>query len=218
MAEKNGQEERAEDIGWSQRQIYQKGLFGLGVVLLIAALVNWVMPWLQPYTYHGTLLQANSLAQDFTLDTSAGKPMSLSDFRGKYLLIYFGYTFCPDVCPLTLSDLKTAIAALGEEAEQVQVLFISVDPARDTVAQLASYLPHFNPTFLGMTGDSETILQAATQFGIFYDSPQSTPTAYYTVDHTSTVVVVDPEGYVRLVFPYSITGAEMAADLRHLMR
>jgi protein SCO1/2 len=211
-------EEPEKTNGWFQRPLYKKIMLGFGLVLLIAATVSWVLPWLQPYTYHGTVLQASAVAQDFTLDTSAGKPMSLSDFRGKYLLIYFGYTFCPDVCPLTLSDLKTAVATLGADAERVQVLFISVDPARDTVAQLASYLPHFNPTFLGMTGDSETILQAATQFGIFYDSQQSTSTAYYTVDHTSTVVVVDPEGYVRLVFPYSITGAEMAADLRHLMQ
>ncbi len=193
---------------------------GLWIVLfgLIAVAGSWLLPWLRPYAYHGTVLQANSTVQDFTLDTSAGVPMSFSDFRGKYVLIYFGYTFCPDVCPLTLGDLKTAVNALGEDAKRVQVLFISVDPARDTVAQLASYLPNFDPSFLGMTGDSDTILRAATQFGIFYDPHKEDSATYYTVDHTSTVIVVDPEGYARLVFPFSITGVEMAEDLHHLMR
>jgi protein SCO1/2 len=106
---------------------------------------------------------------------------------------------------------------LGQHAEDVQVLFVSVDPERDTVAQLASYLPHFDPSFLGMTGDPDMILRAATQFGIFYESRQEAAAAYYTVDHTSTVVVIDPEGYARLVFPYGISGIEMAEDLRHLM-
>lgn len=209
---------KSETVGSSHRRLYRRIGLWLGLLGLLIAVGSWLVPWLRPYAYHGTVLQANSTVQDFSLDTSAGVPMRFSDFRGKYVLLYFGYTFCPDVCPLTLSDLKAAVDALGEDAEQVQVLFISVDPARDTVAQLASYLPHFDPSFLGMTGDSDTILRAATQFGIFYDTRKEAASAYYTVDHTSMVIVVDPEGYSRLVFPYSITGAEMAEDLHHLMQ
>lgn len=193
------------------------GVAGLTLILLIGGVVNWALPWLQPYSYHGTVLQATTKTQDFTLDTSTGTPMSLSDFRGQYVLLYFGYTFCPDVCPMTLTDIQTAVAALGDAADEMQVLFVSVDPERDTVEQLATYLPTFNPDFVGMTGDPDMILRAATQFGIFYDVPKAAE-GYYTVDHTSTVVVVDPEGYARLVFPYGITGTEMAEDLRHLMR
>jgi len=212
------QDELQDNQRASARPPYWRILGGVGAVGLIIALVIWLMPWLQPYAYHGTILQATERVQEFELDTSAGQPMRLSDFRGKYLLLYFGYSFCPDVCPLTLSDLKSAVGTLGEEAEQIQVLFITLDPARDTVTQLASYLPHFDPDFLGMTGDPETILRVATQFGIFYEAHKEAESDYYTVDHTSTVIVVDPEGYARLVFPYGITGAEMAEDLQHLMR
>ncbi len=210
--------QKREMPGSSNRRSYRQIGLWAGLIGLLIAAGSWLAPWLRPYVYHGTVLQANSTVQDFTLDTSTGVPMSLSDFHGKYVLLYFGYTFCPDVCPLTLSELKTTVETLGADAKRVQVLFISVDPARDTVAQLASYLPNFDPSFLGMTGDSDTILRAATEFGIFYDTHQEASAAYYTVDHTSTVIVIDPEGYARLIFPYSITGAQMAEDLQHLMR
>lgn len=196
----------------------RKILLWFVLFVIIALAVNWTLPFLQPHVFRGTVLQPTATVQDFTLDTTLGKPMSLSDFRGSYLLLYFGYTFCPDVCPLTLSDLQTTITELGTDADQVQVLFISVDPARDTIAQLTSYLPHFHPSFIGMTGPEDKILQAATQFGIFYDVHEAAADGYYTVDHTSTVVVIDPEGYARLIFPYGTNGKEMAEDLRYLMR
>ncbi len=203
---------------WLNGLTARKILLGFALFLCIALGLNWGLPLLQPHIFHGTVLQPTATVQDFRLDTTLGKPMQLSDFRGKYVLLYFGYTFCPDVCPLTLSELQTTVTELGQRADDQQVIFISVDPARDTVEQLASYLPHFNSSFIGMTGTEEGILQAATQFGIFYDIGEATNGGYYTVDHTSTVVVIDPEGYARLVFPYGVTGKEMAEDLRYLMR
>jgi protein SCO1/2 len=104
---------------------------------------------------------------------------------------------------------------LGPAADQVQVIFVSLDPERDTLKQLATYLPHFHPNFLGMTGTSEEILQVVTQFGIFYEKRGET--AGYTIDHTSTVVVVDPEGRPQELFPYGATGEQMADDLRYLL-
>lgn len=178
--------------------------------------VNWGVKWLQPHTFHGTLLQATTPALDFRLDTTAGKPMQLSDFHGKYVLLYFGYTFCPDACPVTLNDLADMMKVLGPLATDVQVLFVSLDPERDTIDHLTTYLPHFHQDFLGMTGDPEEILKAATQFGIFYAKRGEGPG--YTLDHTSTVVVIDPDGYPTLVFPYGTTGEEMASDLRYLLR
>jgi len=208
----------ARRLDWLKTLTTGKLVAWFAVFLAVALGLNWALPRLQPHIFHGTVLQATATVQDFTLDTTLGKPMSLSDFRGKYLLLYFGYTFCPDVCPLTLSELKTAVTDLGQEADNVQVIFISVDPTRDTVEQLASYLPNFNQSFVGMTGAEETILQAATQFGIFYEIGKPTTGGYYTVDHTSTVIVVDPEGYPRLVFPYGVGGKEIAEDLRYMMR
>lgn len=186
------------------------------IVFVCLLLVNFGVQWLQPHAFHGTLLQATTPATDFRLDTSLGEPMQLSDFRGKYVLLYFGYTYCPDACPLTLNDLADMLKLLGPTAADVQVILVSLDPERDTVAQLAAYLPHFHPSFLGMTGNAEAILQAATQFGIFYEKRGDT--VGYTVDHTSTVVVVDPEGYPKLVFPFGTTSAQMASDLRYLLR
>lgn len=190
-------------------------LIGVGVFALLL-LVNQAVQWLRPHTFHGTVLQAATPVADFQLATTTGKPMRLSDFRGSYVLLYFGYTYCPDACPLTLADLADMMKLLGPAADDVQVIFVSLDPERDTVAQLASYLPHFHPNFLGMTGTAEEVLQAATQFGIFY-AKQGTG-AGYTIDHTSTVVMVDPEGRPQEVFPYGTTGEQMAADLRYFLR
>jgi protein SCO1 len=157
---------------------------------------------------------------DFTLQSSdGGAPMSLSDFRGQYVLLYFGYTYCPDVCPLTMNDLAAMAGELGERRmENVQVIFISVDPDRDTPEHLASYLPHFHPDFLGMTGAVEDIQPVASQFGIFFQSHGGPGEGGYLVDHTSSVTLIDPQGRVRMVFPYGVSGAEMAQDLRYLMR
>ena len=187
-----------------------------GAIFALLLLINGSMTWLQPHTFHGPLLQATKPATDFQLDTTAGRSMRLSDFRGKYVLLYFGYTFCPDACPFTLNDLAGMMKLLGPAATDVQVLFVSLDPERDTVTHLTTYLPNFHPNFLGMTGDADEILKAATQFGIFYTKRGEG--LGYTLDHTSTVVVVDPDGYPKLVFPYGTTGEQMASDLQYLLR
>jgi protein SCO1/2 len=189
---------------------------GVVLVLALAALLAWR---LRPPELHGVLIQSPQQAADFTLMTSTGEPMSLSDFRGKHVLLYFGYTFCPDVCPTTLNDLKRMMEILGpKRAEDVQVIMVSVDPERDTVEQLASYLPYFHPNFLGMTGTVEEIQPVASRFGIFFERHEGTSAAGYLVDHTAVVTLVDDEGYVRMVFPYGTSGEDMAADLTYLMR
>jgi protein SCO1 len=203
------------DTGRSTPLLRRYLLIGLGIFALLL-LANVGVKWLQPHVFNGTLLQATTPVADFQLETTAGKSMQLSDFRGKYLLLYFGYTYCPDACPLTLSDLAMMMKQLGPAAADVQVIFISLDPERDTMAHLASYLPHFHPSFLGMTGSSDEILKAATQFGIFY--AKHGEGAGYTIDHTSTIIVVDPEGRPKAVFPYGTTGAQMADDLRYFLR
>ena len=202
-----------------QTSIYSRILWisvGAILVLALAALLAWR---LRPPELHGVLIQSPQEAADFTLMTSTGEPMSLSDFRGKFVLLYFGYTFCPDVCPTTLNDLKGMMEALGpKRAEDVQVIMVSVDPERDTVEQLASYLPYFHPSFLGMTGKVEDIQPVASRLGIFFERHEGTSAAGYLVDHTAVVILVDDEGYVRMIFPYGTSGEDMAADLTYLMR
>lgn len=187
-------------------------------LLLIAglALAGW---WYRVPELHGVLLQSPRQADDFTLTASTGEPLALSDLRGKFVLIYFGYTFCPDVCPTTMNDLKQMAAALGEKKmENVQVILLTVDPQRDTPEQLKLYTTSFHPDFIGLTGDLAEIQRIASQFGVFFEAQPGTPQTGYLVDHTSAVTVIDPEGYVRMIFPYGTTGEEMAADMSYLMR
>jgi protein SCO1/2 len=188
---------------------------GLLVVLVIIALVGW---WNLPHTFHGVVMQSPRVAEDFTLPTSTGEKMSLSDFRGKYVVLFFGYTYCPDVCPTTLSDLQQMLKTLGaERADEVQVVMVSVDPERDTPEQLASYLNFFDPSYIGMTGTVEEIQPVASQFGVFFERQPGSENTDYLVDHTSAVTVIDPEGYVRVIFTYGVKGAEMASDLAYIM-
>lgn len=192
-------------------------LLAVALVALIAA-VLLLMQRLSVPELHGTMLQSPQPVQDFTLTGSTGSPVSLSDLRGKHVVIYFGYTYCPDVCPTTLNDLRKMVNALGKQAEDVQVMMITVDPERDTVEQLASYLKYIDPSFLGMTGTMEEIKAVATQMGAFFEKRETGGATDYLVDHTSTTLVVDEKGFLRLVWPYGTAGADMAADLSWLMR
>jgi protein SCO1/2 len=190
---------------------------GLVVLLLVVAVVaGW---WNLPPELHGVALQSPRVADDFTLMASTGEPKSLTDFRGQYVVLYFGYTYCPDVCPTTMNDLKQMAAELGEtRMKDVQVILISVDPERDTPEQLATYTGFFHPSFIGMTGTVPEIQAVASQFGIFFERQPGSENTNYLVDHTSAVTVIDPEGYVRIIFPYGVSGADMATDLRYFMR
>ena len=186
------------------------------LILVVGGVFAW---WNLPHQYTGIPLQSPRVAEDFTLPTSTGESMSLSDFRGKYVAVFFGYTFCPDVCPTTLSDLQQMVKELGPaRADDLQVIMVSVDPERDTPEQLAAYLEFFDPNFLGMTGTVAEVQPVASQFGIFFERSPGSSETNYLVDHTSAVTIIDPEGHVRLIFTYGATGAEMAADLAYLMR
>ena len=192
-------------------------LVGVGT-LVVLALIGFGLWWMRPPEMHGVVLQSPQRLADFTLDGSTGEPVSLSDFRGKPVLIYFGYTFCPDVCPTTLNDLTDMMEALGKKADDVQVIMVSVDPERDTPEQLASYLKYFDPRFIGMTGAKEDIDAAATQFGVFYEAHEGTAATGYLVDHTSTVALVDEDGYLREIFSFDTPGEDIAADVGYWLR
>ena len=192
----------------------------IGLIAVVAATVlGFVLWYWMPREMHGVVLQSPQRAANFALMTSTGETMELADFRDQYVMLYFGYTFCPDVCPTTLNDLQTMAEELGDrKMRKVQVILVSVDPERDTPEQLASYLSYFNPSFLGMTGSLEDIRAVASQFGIFFERSEGNTAAGYLVDHTSAITVIDPDGYVRMVFPYGVSGEDMAADMTYLLR
>jgi protein SCO1/2 len=155
--------------------------------------------------------------KDFKLTDHTGQARTLADFKGKAVVLFFGYTQCPDVCPTTLSTMREAMALLGDDAKRVQVLFATVDPARDTPALLAQYVPSFHPTFLGLYGNDETIAATAKDFKVFFvKQPGKTPDSY-SVDHSTGSYAFDPQGKLRLLLRHGEASANVAADLRLLL-
>jgi protein SCO1/2 len=155
--------------------------------------------------------------KDFTLADHTGKTRKLADFRGKVVVIFFGFTQCPDVCPITLAELKAVKERLGEDGNRLQVLFVTVDPERDTQKVLADYVPAFDPSFLGLYGDMAATAKVAKDFRVFYQkSPGKTPDSY-TVDHTAGSYVFDPQGRLRL-FARHGNAENLDADIRTLLR
>ncbi len=162
-------------------------------------------------------ISAAGYATDFALTDHNGKPRTMADFRGKAVVIFFGYTQCPDVCPTTMTGMAEAMKLLGAEAAKVQVLFVTVDPERDTPQLLAQYVPVFNPSFLGLYADAQTIARTAQDFRVFYKKqPGSTPTTY-TVDHTAGSYVYDPQGRLRLYIKHGEKPEVIAKDLKLLI-
>lgn len=195
-------------------------LWLLGLVVLLA-LAGWTAWRFWPHRFVGTIIQSPQPAYDFEL-MSVNGPVRLSDFRGKWVLLFFGYTYCPDVCPTTLADLARVMDLLGPKAKDLQVIMISVDPERDTPERMAEYASYFHPSFIGLTGTPEQIREVATQYGVYYYRHEGTPETGYLVDHSAFTVLINPEGYLKVIFPPTfgpegITPEQMADDLKYLM-
>ncbi len=202
----------------------RRGLWAVlaAAVLLVGAVVVWSavngrLPFGAP-AFHGTVIQSPDVVADFTLTSSTGDQLTLSDLRGKVVLLYFGYTFCPDACPTTLNELKKVPPALGDRADEVQVVMVTVDPQRDTPEVLREYLSYFDPSFLGLTGTEEEVLAAATPLGIYFSAHEGSAATGYLVDHTTSVLAIDKDGYLRLLYSFETPGEDIAADMRHLVR
>lgn len=190
---------------------------GIGIVIFFTGLALGVY-FFSPHTFHGTVIQSPSPSFDFTL-TGADGDVSLSDFRGKLVVIYFGYTFCPDICPATLANVGQALRRMNEsQAKDVQLIMISLDPQRDTPKKLSEYVAHFYPSFIGITGSNEKLAEVTSLYGIFYEKSAGSTTENYTIDHTATLLVIDREGYLKLVFPFGVTVDEIADDLKYMLR
>ncbi len=188
------------------------------ILFLLLAVLLVALTGCQPYQYHGLLLDSPTQAANFTLTSQSGEPVSLNDLRGKPVLLYFGYTFCPDVCPTTLSTLNKALEIMGKKADDVQVVMVSVDPERDTPQVLATYLSNFNPSFIGLTGTHDQVASAATGLGVFFEKHEGSAATGYLVDHTASVMVLDREGRLRLVLPFETPAEDIASDLTRLLK
>ena len=156
-------------------------------------------------------------ARDFALVDEHGASRSLADYRGKVVVLFFGYTHCPDVCPATLAQLAQARRMLGQDAGRVQVLFVTLDPQRDTPALLARYTRAFDPTFVGLTGTEQQIQVAAREFKVFFDKVPGAQPDSYSFDHSSGSFVFDPKGRIRLYLADRVTAEQIAPDLKRLL-
>jgi protein SCO1/2 len=156
-------------------------------------------------------------AREFALTDHTGARRTLADYKGKVVVVFFGFTQCPDVCPTTMSDLAQVRQKLGPAGSDVQVLFITVDPERDTQQVLAQYVPGFDPSFVGLYGNAQEIERVAREFKVFYQkSPGKTATSY-TIDHTAGSYVFDREGRVRLFLKHAQGVDAIASDLKRLL-
>jgi protein SCO1/2 len=171
----------------------------------------------KPVVFNNTDLTGLNYAKDFSLHDHNGKLRTLADFKGKAVVVFFGFTQCPDVCPTTMMEMSNVMKALGPDAERVQVLFVTVDPERDTAALLAQYVPAFDPGFLGLRGDLAETEKTAKEFKVFYQKvPGKTPGSY-TVDHTAGSYVFDPQGRIRLFIRHGQGIDPIVQDLKTLL-
>lgn len=195
-------------------------LVGLGSFLLILLVGAAVFIFTAPPRFRGTSYsEPYPAAPEFELSHSDGSSFQLSALRGNVVLLFFGYTSCPDVCPTTMAELKQIISELSPEAaSQVKVLFVTVDPKRDTPERVQTYVGRFNPAFIGLSG-TETQLEKVWQaYGIFrQDVPGSAPDTY-SVDHTARITMIDRDGNLRVSFGFDAPAADVVHDLELLLK
>lgn len=186
----------------------------LGALALIAILLGGCGD--SAPVFQSTDITGADYAKSFALNDHHGQPRTLADFRGKVVTVFFGYTQCPDVCPTTLASMSQVVKGLGPDGDRVQVLFVTIDPERDTPALLAEYVPLFDERFLGLHGTAEQIAATAKDFRVFYRKSGDLE-GHYTVDHSTGTYLFDPQGRLRLYARHGEDPAVIAADIKALL-
>ena len=157
-------------------------------------------------------------ARDFNLTDHNGQPRSLQDFRGKVVVMFFGYTQCPDVCPTSMNELVEVKKLLGPDGDKLQGLFVTVDPARDTPAVLKAYMANFDPTFLALHAEPDKLAAVAKDYKVYYKKSEGKTPTSYTMDHSAGSYVYDTQGRLRLYTRYGSGAPAMAADIKLLLK
>ena len=161
-------------------------------------------------------VSSETYPNDFLLTDHRGKPTRLSDFRGKVVALFFGFTQCPDVCPTTLAEFSQVYRDLGSDADQVQVLFVTIDPERDTQQLLGEYIPAFNNRFIGLRGSPEETRRVADAYKVTYQKIKAKEGDFYTLDHTAYVFLFDRTGLLRLKIPHGQPAASLVKLIREI--
>lgn len=188
------------------------------MLLIVLILVAGCQSLFSGYEYKGTLFDPPVPMPNFELLDTGGQPFRLEEARGDITLVYFGYTFCPDVCPLTLADVKKALAEL-EERDRVHVVFISVDPERDTPEVLDRYVHAFDPEFIGLTGEFEKLQTVMKPFGAYAEKEKAEGSASeYLVNHTARLYLINPQGELLLTYPFGFKPEDLQSDLAYILQ
>ncbi len=192
------------------------------IVILCLILIGWgvilftILDNKDKSSYYGNVYERE--APNFTLTDHNGSEVSLSDFEGKVVLIFFGYTSCPDICPMTMSVVDNVVDNLGDKGDQVQVLFVSVDPERDTQEKLKSYMEYFNDSFIGLSGTSEEIDEVADDYNVFYEKEYVDSASDYLIGHNSSVLLITPKGEIFLRYPQNkMDPVSIASDIERIL-
>lgn len=184
-------------------------------VLVAVGLLAWLGSDMVPLTKDAPQIKGEALVGgDFTLVDGTGKTLTNKDFRGKYLLVYFGFTHCPDICPTSLLLIQNAINHLGDKAKKLQPVFITLDPERDTPAVVGPYVQHFGPGLIGLTGSAAQIKQAADAYKVYYRKVEDTGSAMgYVIDHSGFIYLMGPDGKYITHFPHTIAEQSLTDGL-----
>ena len=195
-----------------------RNLFIFGLALLVGLLAVFLL--LGPtreYTFQGSLIDPPVAAPLFELTDVDGRRIQLSDLDGQVVIMFFGYTSCPDVCPVTLSDFLQIRSRLGSEAENVSFVFVTVDPERDTPERMKKYLTNFDPEIIGLTGTRAELESVWASYGVYEAKLEGGSEGNYLVDHSSRIYVIDAEGNLLLTYLFGTENKVIAEDVRHLV-
>jgi protein SCO1/2 len=188
-------------------------------VLLLAATLAGCGPGGAPTeAFRATDITGVDWGRDFSLTDHTGTPRTLADFRGRAVLLFFGYSHCPDACPTTMAKMAQAVDRLGDDGKRVQGLFVTLDPARDTAEALGEYVPAFHPSFIGLHGSEAEVARMAADFKLIFARQAPDAAGFYTVDHQAAIFAFDPQGRLRLCFRGDTGPDVIAHDLRLLLQ
>lgn len=193
---------------------------GIGTLLLLIAIITVVLLFGKPDQFLGTYyVEPFPVAGEIDLARADGSVFKLSEERGSIVLLFFGYTSCPDVCPTTLAEMKLAVEALKPaEADQIKVVFVTVDPERDTPERAQEYVNHFSASFIGLSGEESELTKVWSDYGIFREKVDSESATGYLVNHTARILLIDRNGDLRISFPYDAPVEDIIHDLKLVLK
>jgi protein SCO1/2 len=198
----------------------KKKLWMGGLIAIVVFGIAGADMFLQAYKFRGSVIDPPIAASNFTLKDQNGQTFQLSDQRSKIVLMFFGYTNCPDICPTTLLQFKQARAQLGNQADRVRFVFVTVDPERDTAEKMKTYLGAIDPAIIGLVGSQAELEQVWKAYGVYRQKlPGQSPNDYADlIEHSGRVYLIDTQGNLRLTYPFGLTPDDVAQDVRYLLK